>query len=388
MLQKSVRKALTKTFFPFTGIQEYTHRGIHIIVSIVFAFSYGDLIVKRVSSTYSVTLADVARVAGVSTMTVSRVVNGDSRVKPETRQRIEQTIEALGYRPNTVARMMRSRQTHTIGFILPDLTNSNNATVAQVAARYLAAQGYRLMLVSTDFSTERELQAIASLQNHIVDGIIVALSNDENEDAHTALASCRVPVLLLDRDVPVPVDSVVCEHEESMKQAVRYLASLGHRHIAFLCSPLTMRPGRLRHAAFRAAMREVGLPLDETQIRCGPQDSSHGYLYCREMLTSAHKPTAMIVGANQMMLGAVECIRELGLSIPGDLSLIGADDKSLSALLTPPMTVIWRDMEKVGYAACDLLLSRLAGRMTKDSPARVVIRSEIILRASTAAPSR
>lgn len=331
------------------------------------------------------TINDVARAAGVSGMTVSRVLNRAGYVSDGARGRVEAAVAALGYRPNSLAQGMRTNTTRTVGFVLPDITNATNAVVAQTAERVLARAGYRLLLGSTGFDVDLEAQFLQSFQQHTVDGLIAVLADDTAPRTHALLRESRVPVVIIDRDLPFPVDTVWSDHATSMIELVRYLTGLGHRRIGLIMSPMSMRPGRHRVAAFNQAMQDAGLAPDSSLVRWERQLVGDGYRAALDLLQRPRRPTALVVGANQQTFGALQAARELQLRIPDDLSFVGADENVTTSLVEPPLTVIWRDMELVGQHAAQLLLERLA-KPARTEVRTVTVPSEIILRRSCAPP--
>lgn len=330
------------------------------------------------------TINDVARRANVSSMTVSRVVTGNGYVSAKTRKRVEAAIEDLGYQPNAAAKSMRTKSTQSIGFILPDLANTAHALVAQTAEALLARHGYRMILGSTGYSSEREAQFFSSSQQNTVDGVIAVITDDTQTSIHDLIRKSRVPIVVLDRDLPFPVDAVYSEDRNSIRDVVRYLAKLGHRRIALITCPLKARPGRQRCQIFKETLEEMGLEPDPSLIKLRHQVSSNGHQATLELMKAPRPPTALIVAADQLTFGALRAVQELGLSIPRDLSLVGSDEGFISSIVNPPLTVLWRDMALVGTHAANMLLARLSGQAEVGLSATV--RSEVILRQSCDLP--
>ena len=268
------------------------------------------------------TINDVARRANVSNMTVSRVVTGNGYVSAKTRKRVEAAIEALGYQPNAVAKSMRTKSTKSIGFILPDLANTAHALAAQTAETLLAQQGYRMILGGTGYSAEREAQFFSSSQQNTVDGVIAIITDETQTSIHELIRKSRVPIVVLDRDLPFPVDTVYSEDRSSIRDVVHYLARLGHKRIALMTCPLKARPGRLRCQAFNEALHEMGLEPDPALIKLRHQVSSNGYQAAMELMKTPRPPSALIVAADQLTFGALRAIKELGLSIPRDVAFV------------------------------------------------------------------
>jgi LacI family transcriptional regulator len=331
------------------------------------------------------TIRDVARLAGVSDMTVSRVVNSPRSVRSGTREKVERAVAELAYEPNAMARGMRTNVTSTVGFLLPDITNATNASIAQAASQVLANENYRMLLFATDYNAKAESEFLSKIPNSVVDGIIIAMSDETDRTIHKQLSSLRIPYVVLDRDLPFASDSIKSEHELAMTDALGQLYQLGHRRIGLVMSPSTVRPGRARIEAFHKFMRERNLPENAGLVRSVRQTVEDGRDATAALLNEIQRPTAIIVGSNQATFGAIQAIQAANLRIPDDISLIGADDKVFTELLTPPLSVIWRDMAEVGRAAAKLLLARLGGDTSP--PRSITIGSELILRASCGPPA-
>jgi LacI family transcriptional regulator len=331
------------------------------------------------------TIKDVARLAGVSPMTASRVVNGSPNVRPEKRDAVLRAMRELNYAPHAAAQSMRTQRTRRVGFMLPDITNITNAIVSLTVERHLARARYHLMLFNTDFRTEIERDVLAMAGHNMFDGLIALLADDTDRAVAAALDAAPVPVVLIDRDCGTDHDAVYSDHRTAMRTIVQQLAHLGHRRIALIAPSRAIRPGRERLEGFLAAMAEFGLPVDEALVRADDQSIAFGREVTRAMMTGPEPPTALIAGANQLTMGAYQALRELEISIPDDLSFVGSDDPHTASLLWPPVTVIYRNMELVGRHAADLMLQRLRGAAPPGQRI-VTVPSEIALRSSTAPP--
>jgi LacI family transcriptional regulator len=205
------------------------------------------------------TIKDVARAAGVSTVTVSRVANAPSLVRPETRARVEQAMRELGYAPNAAAQSMRTKVSRTIGFMVPDLSNYPNAAVAKAAEATLADAGYYMLLTDSDHDPRREERFLRLLRARQVDGIILYLSNEDDPEVQATIQGLGVPVVVLDRKLPFAVDAVLSEHQAAMRATVKHLVAQGRRRLALLSLNLRVRPRRERARGFRAAVRAACL---------------------------------------------------------------------------------------------------------------------------------
>lgn len=311
------------------------------------------------------TIHDVARLAEVSTVTVSRVCNDPDLVLPATRKRVVAAMAELGYVPNLAARTMRTRATRTIGFLIPDLTSHPNAAVAQAAADHLAKSGYAILLASSDQQPDREIEALTILRTRQVDGIILYACDQDHPGLRSAVQALDVPTVLLDRDMPGPADRVFTEHGRAMEEAVRRLAGLGHRHIVLLQYDTPIRPTRARRDGFlRAAtaaglepstLRAIRLPVDHA-----PFPEVAGALFGGEVL-----PTAVIAEGSRLLLAAIRAIRARGLAMPEDISVIGMDAADVALAATPEISCIVRDFDAIGRAAAQAMLARLEDRAAR-----------------------
>ncbi|MCX5516408.1 LacI family transcriptional regulator [Kaistia algarum] len=332
------------------------------------------------------TIHEVAASAGVSIGTVSRVASESPRVAPETRARVLAAMAELGYQPNAAARAMRTNQTKTIGFLIPDMTNQVFARVAQGAETVLAPEGYMLFAFSSNRSPEREVEFLQAARQRRMDGLIVTLSDETATATIREIGRMGVPIVVLDRDIPVEADIVYSEHIHSIETIIGQLAALGHRRIGLVAASRKIRPGRDRVTGYRRGLAKAGIDADEWLIRAGMQSAEYGAAETYDLLSGPNPPTAILAAGSDIFPGALRAVRMMGLSIPDELSFVGADDALLGELVYPPITVIDRDMAEVGRQAAGLLIERLRG--LEGPPRRIMLPSSIVLRASLAAPHR
>ena len=212
------------------------------------------------------TIKDVAREAGVSTVTVSRVANAPELVKAATRERVEAAMRRLGYAPNAAAQSMRTNVSRTIGFLVPDLTNYPNAAVAKAAEATLAEAGYYMLLTDSDHDVAREARFLRLLRSRQVDGMILYLCDEDDPEVQATIGELDIPVVVLDRDLPLPLDTVFSEHQEAMRRTVAHLAAVGHRELGLLMPDLRIRPVRERARAFAEAVRAAGLDPERQTV--------------------------------------------------------------------------------------------------------------------------
>ncbi|MDQ6433254.1 substrate-binding domain-containing protein [Mesorhizobium sp. LHD-90] len=331
------------------------------------------------------TIRDVARVSGVSVGTVSRSLNAPDLVRPETLAKVRAAISSLDFRPDSRAQNMRRKNTLTIGFIVDDIANPVHAELFKAADATFREQGFSLYLVNTDGRARQEADAVEMLQRGRADGILMTINSERDPVTLKRLEALRVPSVLLDRDVPLPLDAVLPNHAAGMAQATEYLIGLGHRRIALITAGPDIRPGRERVRGFTETFERLGVPLPRDLIRSHSLSAEYGFRETLAMLQARERPTAIIAGGNRTLVGVLRALQELSVSFPGDISLVSCDQTDLSRLYPGPITLIDRDMADTGRTAAQLLLERLAGNETLP-PRRVTFPTRLILGRSCAPP--
>lgn len=329
-----------------------------------------------------ITIRDVAKAAGVSQGTVSRVINGFC-VSPELKERVMRAIVELNYQPNAIARSMRTLSTRTVGLVITDIANPVLATIAKSVEEVLHPLGYTLIVGNTARHPEREAALLKTLAQRRVDGLLVTVEDEYNPSLINALSHLTVPVVLIDRDVPIPFDRVHVDHAKGVYQATEYLISLGHRRIAIITANRSCFPGRDRVRGFEAAFRDAGIPLDPDLIRSQSLSAEYGFREASFLLNSKDPPTAIIAGGNQIFEGVLEAVHCSGRKIPEQLSLIACDDTPLTRLGSPPITVVQRDLVYLGKLAAEMLVERMAGEAPPEQRS-VVLPTSLVLRESCA----
>jgi LacI family transcriptional regulator len=331
------------------------------------------------------TIRDVARLAGVSVGTVSRVLNGHRSVTPETMRKVMSVMEAHAYQPNAVAQSMRTRNTRMVGFIISDISNTLFSSIVKAAEGVLQEAGYTLVLANTGEGTVREVELIHLLQQRRMDGLIMTVFQEGNTAVQEAIQNLRLPVVLLDRELPIPVDAVYADHASGMFQATKHLLELGHRRIALITESRLNRPGRERIRGFEQAFQSLGLTPDPDFICSRSLSAEYGFRESYSLLTGSHRPTAIIAGGNQILVGLLKAVRLCSVRIPEDLSVISCDDTDLTALATPPVTVVQRSVRDMGRQAAALLIQGLE-EGPGGEPRRILLPTELLLRQSCAPP--
>ncbi len=337
------------------------------------------------TTTTTATIRDVATAAGVSLGTASRVINGHASVTPEVRHRVEAAIAALGYVPNPLAQGMRRGATRTAGVMVRDITVPALAGFVRAAQDLLQHSGFTLLITCSEDRREQELELLRRLAGRRIDGLIMTTCSEEDPGLLAARESFPVPVVLLDRETPAAFDSTLVAHREGARRAIEHLLALGHRRIALITGPPTVRPGRERVAAYEEAFAARGLVPDRSLIRAEGFDGEAAFREASALLGAAAPPSAILCGGNAVLAAALRAIQARGLRIPQDISVIGSNDSELAMLATVPITVVRWDYAALGRNCAHMLLQRMQGEATGPGR-RIILPAEFVLRASCAAP--
>ena len=328
------------------------------------------------------TIKDVARAAGVSTVTVSRVANAPSLVRPETRARVEEAMRQLGYAPNAAAQSMRTKISRTIGFMVPDLSNYPNAAVAKAAEATLADAGYYMLLTDSDHDPRREERFLRLLRARQVDGIILYLSNEDDPEVQATIQGLGVPVVVLDRKLPFAVDTVFSEHQKAIRATVRHLAAHGRRRLTLLSLNMRIRPRRERAKAFRAAVRAAGLKPDEQRVVLADVAAVHEAV--ERVLEATPRPDTLLVDGSRLLAATFQILRRRRLAVPRQIAVIAIDAVEPLAAAMPEVIGIARDFSEIGRRAAQLMIDRLTGALT-GPPVTIVLPSRPLLAEAVAA---
>ncbi len=331
-----------------------------------------------------VTLADVARAAGVHPGTVSRALNGktENQVNQATARRVRRAAKQLGYTPNAVARGLRTRLSMTIGVIIPDLTNPIFPPIVRGIDSYLGPRGYSALVVNTDGRDEAERKLFESLMERQVDGFIVATGHSHHQlmaDAHVR----GVHAVMVNRDADgVPYSSVVGDDSQGIHSAVRHLVDLGHRRIVHLAGPSGFSTSTIRADAFVAACEESAVQATTSltsaySIEAG-QEAMDRLL---ESVPAGGMPTAVVASNDLLALGAYHSLRLHGLRCPEDVSVVGFNDMPFAGDFQPPMTTVRAPHFEMGVESARLLLSEIAA--SASGAVKVTLPVSLIVRGST-----
>lgn len=329
-----------------------------------------------------VTIYDVARESGYSMATVSRVVNGSTNVKPETRKKILETIERLGYRPNAVARGLASKKTTTVGVVIPDISNSFFAEVARGIDDIASMYKYNIILSNSDKNTEKELTLINTLLEKQVDGLLF-MGGEVTEDHLVIFNSSSVPVVLAATKDPKNIfPSVDINHKKASFDATKAFINAGHKRIAFISGPLTdPLTGYERFQGYKQAIEEAEISFDDNLVRVGNYHYTSGMDAMNYFLELANKPTAVLAASDEMAVGSIHAIQDKGLSVPNDIEVRGFDNIPISSMVRPLLSTVAQPQYDIGAVAMRFLTKHINGEPIEDQ--RVILEHQLIDRKST-----
>jgi DNA-binding LacI/PurR family transcriptional regulator len=332
------------------------------------------------------TSQDVAKLAGVSIATISRVINGYPHVSATVRRKVLRAVKTLNYQPNRTAQRLRAKRSRVVGLIISDIQNPFFTSVVRGIEDLAYQQGYSVVLCNSDEDPQKEHLYIDVMCAEDVAGVIIASASEAS--AHVqALLDRNIPVIAIDRRVRSrQVDSVLVANVQGTIAAMSHLLSMGHREIGYVGLPLDRTPGRERYAGYRRALRAHGLKASRGLVCFGNAKQQGGYECAARLLKANPSLTAFFVANNLMTLGALGAIQEAGLKIPADVSVVGFDDMPWAPLLQPPLTVVAQPTYELGQKAVELLLARIK---QPDKPVtHVELNPTLIPRASTGPSSR
>jgi LacI family transcriptional regulator len=331
-------------------------------------------------------MKDVAELAGVSASTVSHVLNGTRKVSEDTRERVRLAIEELGYEPNLLAKSLKVSRTFTIGLLISDIQNPFFTSVIRGAEDVALSRGYHLFLCNTDEDPNREDEYVRELSKKRVDGLIVASSASRRN--HTLQLRLEdVPFVFMDREVEgIEADTVSVDNRLGMRLIAEHLTQLGHERVGMVSGPLEKSSGYERYHGLRDALADLGLPLRDSLVRFGDFRVSGGREAAEELLRLPEPPTALVVSNNQMTLGALLAVRELGLRVPDEVSVVSFDDMEWAPLANPPLTALAQPTYEMGATAARILLDKIEKKAI-GSPSKLFMEPELMVRGSTGSPA-
>ncbi len=328
------------------------------------------------------TIQDVARKAGVSPITVSRVINQRGYASQSTRQKVQAAIAELGYVPNRLASSLRSKRTTLLALVITDITNPYFTMIARGVEDVASAADYTLIFCNTDESVAKEQRYINILLQNQVAGVLLVPASPDPESVNL-LTHNQTPVVVLDRRLSeLQVDQVRSDSLSGAYQLVRLLLDLGHRRIALLNGPAGVSTAQDREAGYRRALDEAGIPPEQRTVLQGYFSQDSGSEMTRLALRRDPPPTALFAANNFIAIGALQALQAAGLRVPQDIALVGFDDLPPPLITFPFLTVSAQPAYEMGRIAAELLLARLEGKNT-GPPEDILLPPELVVRASS-----
>lgn len=332
-------------------------------------------------------MRDVARLAGVSTATVSAVLNGKGTVSPELTLRVEKAMQALDYHPDQIARSLRVGRSNVIGMIVPDVSNLFYAEILRGVEESCQKIGYSVILSGSSDDSGNERRHLETLYARRVDGVLLASS--VSEAAYDRLTLRRFPLVFVD-SVPAGVTSgaVVVDNAEAAFVATNHLIGLGHRRIAIITGRLDRSVGLDRMNGYRRALREAGIWIPDDFVMHGDFHVESGYKYGAELMRLPTPPTAIFCCNNRMTLGLLRALSEQRINCPNDVSVVGFDDADWATSFTPRLTCVAQPTYEIGKRAIGMLLKKIdaADADGAGQEPNVILHAELQVRESTAHP--
>jgi LacI family transcriptional regulator len=330
-------------------------------------------------------MREVADAAGVAMSSVSRVLSGHPDVSEAMRSRVMTAVDGLGYTPDILAQSLRRRATLSIGFVVGDISNPLIASIVKGAEAELRRGRYSMLLANSEGDPERDAEHIRLFEQRRVDGLMLSVASEDHPAMLAALAETETPRVLVDRVLAGDrrASSVLSDHRSGMRDAAAHLLDLGHRRIGIVLGR-NVRPARERLRGLADAYAERGLP-GTWSVSEGILSPSHGRDATRRLLDEADPPTAIVTGGNQLLAGALLELRDRGLRVGADVSVVSCDTISTTELHQPPIAVVRRDTAALGARSAELLLRLLDG---SGGPESLTLPTEFVARASCAPPPR
>jgi LacI family transcriptional regulator len=291
-------------------------------------------------------------------------------------------IDQVGFKPDVIAQSLRRNNTRTTGLIVDDISVSGYPEYVGALQSALHERGYTLVLGSTSADIQTENEILSSFVQRRADGVVVTSGARENASFYEGIVASGIPAVLVERDKPLALDRVLVDHASGIREATRYLLVLGHRRIALITGPPEVTPARTCSSGFLQAFSEVNLQPEKELIQCGAFSAAFGLEIASTLLARETRPSAIIAGGNLMLPGVIRAIRQAGLRIPADVSVVAVSDSPLAELSEPPIAVVRWSFHELGELAASLLLSRIES--IRVQPRQLTVSTEFLPRGSCA----
>lgn len=331
-------------------------------------------------------IKEVARLAGVAPSSVTRVLNGHPHVSAELAQRVLSAVDELGYKPDLIAAGLRRGTSQAVGIILSDIINPSMAQLVDVLETELRRSGYGVLLANSHGDPARDVESVELLRQRRMDGLVVMCVDERSTEMRDALVRWGGPVVLVDREIQGldKASAVLSDHRRGTQRLTSHLLDLGHQRVGYLGGLVgSTYVWNERIAGFHQAFDEHGLEHDPSLIKASRATAEYGRQATAELLDGPEPPTAIVIGPNPMLAGALREIRAREVRVGTDIAFACLDDVPIAALHQPAITAVRRETSEVARTAADLLLGQMAGTLRQ--PRTVVLPVELHIRESTTA---
>lgn len=333
----------------------------------------------------AVRIVDLAEELGLSVATVSRALNNSAAVRPELAERVRQHAQQRGYVANKFARSLRSRNRDFIGFLVPDVENLAYSIAADACARYVARSGYQLILAISGDNPTAEYAALRSLAEAQVAGLIVAPTAKIAPESRDLLQGFSL--VEFNRAAGLSDQTVLCDDRSAFEDATRHLIDLGHTSIAYIGTTDVLSNGRERLEGVQHELARAGLRLDRRWTRLLPPTEKDGYESARDLLATGSRPTGLLVGSSNLSMGVARAVRELGITLPQEISLVVYGDSRWGALYDPGLTTVTVPYLEMARTVTDILAGIVSGD-NATAAGQTRLAAELLVRGSTTTPTR
>lgn len=323
-----------------------------------------------------VKIDDVAKKAGVSISTVSRVLNGYEHVSKSSKEKVEKAIKALEYTPSQAARSLASQKSNMIGIIVPDLANQYYAKMITAIEEEASKHDYSIIICNIQENISKELKYMKMLKEMWVDGVVL-MHEKINEETKKFLMTCNFPVVLASVKIPgVELTNINIDDEQAAFDAIEYLVELGHKRIGMITGDLRdYTAGISRLNGYKKALAHYGISIDEAIIQEGHFKFNDGYRIMEKMLMLKDRPTAVFAASDEMAIGAMNCALDMGFNVPEDISFMGFDNIDMARVVRPKLTTVNQPSTLIGQIAIESLLKKMAGESVEE---HIVIKHDLV----------
>lgn len=332
------------------------------------------------------TLADMAKELGISVSTVSRALNNHPAISEETKNKVKELAERFNYQPNMLALNLLNKKTNTIGVIVPEITSYFFSSVIHGIQDFLGDAGYQLMISQSEESSEKEIKLVKSLAKVRVDGFLISPTSETvDPDFYNGLVNNGIPVVLFDRDCTgLQTDKVLVDDYAGAFEAVNYLVQTGCKRVAHITGPSELSISKHRLQGYMDALSKHNLPIDkELVITANGFAPEHGVEAARQILSLRQLPDAIFAMNDGIAIGAMYVIKEAGIKIPDQISVVGFDDEPHSSYFIPPLTSVWQPVYDMGMLSARILLNRLNSDQQNNEYRYELLKPELVIRQSS-----